>query len=248
MRILLCLLCCTYTVLAEAQTTYISNVSILDVEKQKIISNATVEINGNVITAVTTKTKKPATGATLIDGTGKFLMPGLTDSHIHFSQTGGLYTRPDAINLRKYMPYEKEIEWSHENMDEVLKRYVQSGITSVIDVGSTPNFLKLRDKFRNATYAPAVYMTGPLITSYEPEAFKNLGNDEPFNLVATPADGIKMVQQQLPYHPDFIKIWYILDEGADKEAAARKFFPVAKAIIDEAHKNNLKVKSNHLTN
>ena len=224
-----------------AQITYIKNVTYLDVEKQKLVSNTTVGITGNMITIVSTKPVKgiPA-NANIIDGTGKFLMPGMTDAHVHFSQSGGLYTRPDAINLKKYMPYEKDIEWGHINMEDALRRYLQNGITSVIDVGSTPNFLKQRDKFKDKHFAPSMYMTGPLITSYEPDAFKKLGDDEPFSLVATEEEGRKMVQQQLPYHPDFIKIWYIA-QGTDKEAAARKFLPTAKAIIEEAHKNNLKV-------
>lgn len=51
-----------------------------------------------------------------------------------------------------------------------------------------------------------------------------------------------MVQEQLPYHPDFIKIWYIIKKDtSNSEVAARKYLPVIKAIIDEAHNNNLKV-------
>ena len=58
----------------------------------------------------------------------------------------------------------------------------------------------------------------------------------------TPEDGIKGVQEELPYHPDFIKIWYIVSQNKDSvEVSARRFAPIAKAIIDEAHKHNLKV-------
>ena len=241
MRIIICFLCCIISVLGKAQKIFISNVTVIDVEKQKLLPNATVEIDGNNIASISTKKKTvlPA-DAIVIDGTGKFLMPGMTDAHVHFSQSGGLYTRPDAINLKKYMPYEKDIDWGHANMEDVLRRYLQNGITSVIDVGSTTNYLQQRNNFKDKTYAPKIYMTGPLITSYEPDAFKKLGNDEPFSLVATEEEGRKMVQQQLQYHPDFIKIWYIAD-GKDKAEAARKFLPVAKATIDEAHQHNLKV-------
>ncbi len=227
--------------LSPDKKTYIQNVTLVDVENQKLVQNATVGITGLMITSISTKTKTTIpSDATVIDGTGKFLIPGLTDAHIHFFQSGGLYTRPDAIDLRKHMPYEKEIEWTHRNMNDALKRYIRTGITSVIDVGATRNFLQLRDKFKGKSYAPAIYMTGPLLTSYEPAAFKNLGNDEPFNLVTNEEEGRKMVQDQLPYKPDFIKIWYIA-LGNNKEEAARKFLPTARAIIDEAHKNNLKV-------
>ncbi len=225
-----------------AAKTVITNVILVDVEKQQLLPNTTVEITGKTITAITQKINPPTTAnATVIDGGGQYLMPGLTDAHIHFFQSGGLYTRPDVLDVSKHMPYEKEIEWGHLNMKDVLKRNTMNGITTVIDVGATYNLLELRDKFKGKNFAPEVYMTGPLLTTNEPAVYKNLGKDEPFSLVTTEADGIKMVQQQLPYKPDFIKIWYILEEGKDKETSAKKFLPIVKAIINESHKHKLKV-------
>ena len=90
---------------------YITNVTVLDVVKQKLIPGQTVMIKDDIISNIQSskKIKLPA-DATVIDGTGKFLMPGLTDAHVHFFQSGGLYTRPDAIDFRKDKPYDKEIE------------------------------------------------------------------------------------------------------------------------------------------
>ena len=94
--------------------TYITNVTIVDVEKQKLIPEQTVVITGNIISGIqSSKGSKIPANATTVDGKGKFLMPGLTDAHVHFFQSGGLYTRPDAIDLRKYAPYENEVEWAH---------------------------------------------------------------------------------------------------------------------------------------
>lgn len=221
--------------------TYITNVTVLDVEKMKLLNRQTVVIDKDRISNVgsSEKIKVPA-GATVIDGTGKFLSPGLVDAHVHFFQSGGVYTRPDAIDLRKSKPYEKEIEWTHKNMEDFLRRYSKAGITTVVDVGATVSFLQQRDTFRTKHYAPAVYMTGPLLTTWQPAVFKNLKNDEPFMEMKTEEDARKYVQQQLPYKPDFIKIWYIvLDQNT--EAGARKSLPLVQAVIDEAHKNNLRV-------
>lgn len=222
--------------------TYITNVTVADVEKQKLVPNQTVIITNDLISKIqSSKTKIPA-NATVIDGKGKYLFPGLTDAHVHFFQNGGLYTRPDVINLRSEVPYEKEMKLAHQTMEDKLKRYLQNGITSVIDVGASYSYLKQRESFKNKNYAPSIYMTGPLLTTYEPEVYKNLKDEAPFSLVKTIDDGIKMVQEQLPYHPDFIKIWYIVGaDGLETEASARKNLPIIKAIIDEAHKNNLKV-------
>ena len=223
--------------------TYITNVSIADVEKQRWVPNQTVVIKDDRIVNIQKSSKiKIPESAIVINGTDKYVLPGLTDAHIHFFQSGGLYTRPDVIDLQKDMPYQKEIDYSHETMEEVLHRYLQNGITNVIDVGTTINFLKQRELFKNNDDVPSIYMTGPLLTTYEPSVYENLKDDEPFNLVKTVEDGINIVQEQLQYQPDFIKIWYIVGaDGLEKEASARKNLPIVKAIIDEAHKNNLKV-------
>lgn len=222
---------------------YIQNVSVADVIRKKMVPSQTVVVHNGVITTVKPgKQVKIPKNARVINGEGKFLIPGMTDSHIHFFQSGGLYTRPDALDLRKHVPYEKEISWGHDHMENLLQYYLKAGITSVIDPGATYHFLKLRDSLRKKENLPSVYMSGPLITTYEPEVFKNLGKNEPFKLSLTAEQAQKMVQEQLPYQPDFIKIWYIvLGDARQKEEQARKLEPVIKAAIDEAHKNHLKV-------
>src|SRR5688572_17849286 len=221
--------------------TYITHVNLLDVEKMKLLPDQTVVIGKDTIVNIGPSKKiKVPEGAQVIDGTGKYLTPGLVDAHVHFFQSGGLYARPDAIDLRKYQPYDKEVAWVHHNMEDFLRRYTRSGITTVVDVGSTINFLNQRDSFRTKSYAPSVYMTGPLLTTWEPAVYKNLKNDEPFYEMKTGEDARKYVQQQLPAKPDFIKIWFIvLDQ--DTDAGARKLLPLVQAVIDEAHKNNLRV-------
>lgn len=222
--------------------TYITNVTIADVEKQKLVSNQTVIITNDLISKIQSSKIKIPANATVIDGKGKYLLPGLTDAHVHFFQNGGLYTRPDVINLTNEFSYTKEMKLAHQTMEDKLRRYLQNGITNVIDVGASYSYLKQREDFKNKDYAPTIYMTGPLLTTYEPKAYENLKDEGPFSLVKNIDDGIKMVQQQLPHHPDFIKIWYIAGaDGLEPEASARKNLPIIKAIIDEAHKNNLKV-------
>lgn len=217
----------------------IRNVTIVDVENKKLLSPQDVLITNGSITAIGKNLKTTATAET-IDGTGKWLMPGLVDAHVHFFQSGGLYARPDAIDLRKYKPYQKEIDWVHQNMESFLRRYTSAGITTVIDVGATPNFLRQRDTFLNKNYAPAVYMTGPLLTTWEPNIFEHLDDDEPFYLMTTADEARRHVQKELLLKPDFIKIWYIV-LGSNIDSAARASLPLVQAAIDEAHKNGLRV-------
>lgn len=220
----------------------IKNSNLIDVEQKKILSGYSVLIvDGKIVQVDKDKNVKqlPA-GTTVIDGNGKYLGPGFTDAHVHFFQSGGLYARPDAIDLRKYRPYAEEIKWTKTHMDDLLRRYLSAGITSVIDVGATNNFLTQKDSFAGNTWAPLVRMTGPLLTTYVPAPFKNLGNDAPFAEMLTEENTRKSVRDQLPLNTDFIKIWYIVTDPV-VEKGARKNLPLVQAAIDEAHKNNKRV-------
>ena len=220
--------------------TYITHVNVVDVVNLKTETDETVVIaGGKIVNVGKSSSIDIPEKATVIDGTGKYLIPGLVDAHVHFFQSGGLYTRPDVIDLRKYKPYDKEIEWTHAHMEDFLRRYLAAGITTVIDPGSTINFLMQRDTFKNKTYAPDIYMTGPLLTTYEPDAYKGLGHEEPFYFMQTEEDARKHVDEELQYKPDFIKIWYITGNNVDSSARASSH--LVKAVIDEAHKHNLKV-------
>lgn len=219
----------------------IKNVNVIDVDNKKVLAGYNVvALEGKIISIDKDKTYKLPPGTEVIDGSGKYLVPGLTDAHVHFFQSGGLYTRPDVIDLRKNKPYDKELQWVHTNMEDLLRRYTSSGITSVIDVGASYNFLHQRDSFATKTYAPLIRMTGPLLTTYVPSPYKELGKESPFEMMLTEEGVRQSVRNQLPLHADFIKIWYIVTD-TDIEKGAKKNLSLVKAVIDEAHKNKLRV-------
>src|ERR1700712_4724927 len=90
------------TAQTQAQTL-IKNINLIDVDGQKIIPNQDVaSVNGKIIYTGKGRMYKLPPGTIVIDGSNKYLLPGLTDAHVHFFQSGGLFTRPDAIDLRKY--------------------------------------------------------------------------------------------------------------------------------------------------
>ena len=64
----------------DASVTAIRNVRLFD--GTKVIPTATVVFSNGVITAVGPSVKVPD-GATVIDGAGKTLLPGLIDAHTH---------------------------------------------------------------------------------------------------------------------------------------------------------------------
>jgi imidazolonepropionase-like amidohydrolase len=242
MKIKSLLLALLSAVAADAQT-YITHADVLDVNGEKILRDYTIVIRDGKIEQVAPSSKvKPAKGAEVIDAKGKWVMPGMVDAHVHFFQTGGIHTRPDAIDLRAYKPYEEELAWYKENLDDQLRRYLSCGITTVIDDGATLELLRQRDTFRTRHYTPRILMAGPLIsTNYMPRSFEVLDeHNAPFYNVTTPEEAVAMTQKQYPYAPDFIKIWYIVRNN-DKIADAQRNLPLVQATIREAKQNGYKV-------
>lgn len=232
---------CLFLLLAGAvfsqQTTWITNVTIVNTKDGKLQPAQTVVVQGEKIIQVlkyNVKTKIPDS-IKVVDGTGKFIMPGMVDGHIHFFQSGGLYTRPDGLNLGKVYPYEKDQQWIRDNHNDLMRRYLACGITTVADVGGPMSNYEVRKKNSENSNSPGAWVTGPLISTYQPPNLDK--KDPPIIKVNNEEEARELVRKQIPFKPDFIKIWYIVNPG--QKAAAT--LPIVKAAIDETHKNGLKV-------
>lgn len=219
----------------HAQQTFISNVNLVDVKTGKIIPGQSVIVTGEKIekAGAAKKIKQPA-GSQWIDGTGKYLMPGMTDAHIHFFQSGGLYTRPDVVDLRSKVPYEKEKAFGLNNAADYMNRYLRLGITTVIDVGGPMANFAIRDSISKTTLAPNILVTGPLFSMVDRPQF---GDDRPIIKITNQQEADSLFQKMLPLKPDFIKIWYI----ASPAMPAEKNFPLVKYIAEKTHANGLKL-------
>lgn len=212
----------------------VANGNLIDVETGRVREGISLLIENGLIRKIGKNLTAP-TGAVVVDARGKWLLPGLIDSHIHLFQSGGLYTRPDGFDLTKYRPYETERQWLRDNMGDLLRRYLACGITTVIDVGGPMYQFAYRDRYNQRPTSPQILLTGPLISTYQPTAFKI--DDSPIIKANTPDEAREMVRKQLPYKPDFIKIWFIIrGVGAGEQAQT-----MVQAAIDESHKAGLKV-------
>jgi imidazolonepropionase-like amidohydrolase len=219
------------------QITWITNVTIVNTKDGRLQPAQTVVVQGEKIIQVAkynAKTKIPDS-IQVIDGTGKFIMPGMVDGHIHFFQSGGLYTRPDGLNLGKVYPYEKDQQWIKDNHNDLMRRYLACGITTVADVGGPMSNYDVRKKNSENSNSPMAWVTGPLISTYQPPNLDK--KDPPIIKVNNEEEARELVRKQIPFKPDFIKIWYIVNPGQKAEAT----LPIVKAAIDESHKNGLKV-------
>jgi imidazolonepropionase-like amidohydrolase len=204
----------------------------------RALQNAVVIIRGNRIQSVgpAAEVEVPQ-GAQVIDASGKFIIPGLIDGHIHFFQSGGLYTRPDGLDLRARVPYDQEIAWIRANMEDLFRRYLRCGVTTVVDMGGPMWNFDVRQQARDSAAAPRVFVAGPLIASYQPAALQTA--DLPIIKVTSVDQALALARKQLARKPDLMKIWYVVSKKA--ALSPRAFFPVAKAVADLAHQHGLPV-------
>ncbi len=234
MKMRLALLCCFLTVQLSAQPLLLEHGRVIDVERGEVLSGQSVLIEGGKIRAVGKNLEAPA-GVERIDVSGKYIMPGLVDAHIHLFQSGGIYTRPDAIDLRQVVPYEAERAWLRDQAGDMLQRYLAAGITTVVDVGGPLYNYPIRDAQNGDPATATVFLTGPLVSTYQPEEFQV--DDPPIVKVNDAEEARALVRQQLPYRPDFIKIWYIVGRGQ----TAADNLPIVQATIEESHRHGLRV-------
>jgi hypothetical protein len=118
----------------------ILNVNLIPLTTADVRPAQTVIIRGGRIseTGPAGKTLAPQ-GALRIDGTGRYLMPGLFDSHVHF--------QPDEITNRAF-----------------LTLFLVNGVTSVLNLYGTPVHLKLRAAVdRDEIPGPQIFTSGPWV-------------------------------------------------------------------------------------
>jgi imidazolonepropionase-like amidohydrolase len=117
------------------------NVNVIPMDRERVLRGQTVLIEGARIAGI----GPPAyvripPGATIVDATGKFLIPGLAEMHAHIP--GG--DAPD------------------EAMERVLFLYVANGITTARGMLGHPRHLPLRDRLLTGQLlGPTLYTSGP---------------------------------------------------------------------------------------
>jgi len=190
----------------------------------------TVVVDGDrIVAAGPSATVHAPPGARAIDGRGKWLIPGLVDSHVHFFQSANPFTRPDVIDFTDIVPYAQEVARNKVRLPVTFQIWLASGVTSVIDDGGPMWNFTVRDEAQHSTAAPRVEVAGPLISIISRHPLDL--DDPPIVECKTPDDARALVAKELPHHPDFIKAWFIHEPTGDLAAEAA----IVHAAADAAH-------------
>jgi len=202
----------------------------------QVLENSVVVTDGDRIAAVGTRKEMAVpTASKWIDCKGKFILPGYIDTHIHFFQSGDLFTRPDIVDLTKVRPYADEVAWIKAHLNDTLARYLRCGIASVVDVGGPFWNFEVRKIANSTAKAPRVAVAGPLISSVSRSQL-DLG-DPPIVKIDTPDQAREFVRKLAAQNPDLVKIWYIVD----KDHPVDSFRPIVRATVEESHARKLRV-------
>jgi len=107
-------------------TIAIVGATLIDGRGSAPVSDTTVIVaDGRIASIGSASSLRPPAGATVIDGKGKFVTPGLIDTNVHLSLYGGMGDRYET--LAKYHPRQKEI------VLEAAQNQLKYGVTTVRD-------------------------------------------------------------------------------------------------------------------
>ncbi|ASJ92403.1 hydrolase [Porphyrobacter sp. CACIAM 03H1] len=140
---------------APAPEVIFANVRVFDGTADQLSGPTTVVVRGNTIAAIGPDAAPASPDATVIDGTGQTLMPGLIDNHVHMmfnSLSPAQMAAPD-------MSLEKIVQLSAEQSRAMLLR----GFTAVRDVGG-PSFMLKRLIDSGKVMGPRIWPSGPMIS------------------------------------------------------------------------------------
>lgn len=116
----------------------IQSVNVVPMDSERILENQTVVIRDGRITAIGSKIK-PGKNALIVNGQGKYLIPGLAEMHAHV---------PPIDDLAP--------------MKDVLFLFAANGITTIRGMLGHPKHLELRSKVQSGEIiGPRFFTTGP---------------------------------------------------------------------------------------
>ncbi len=136
---------------AEPQRLVLRDSAVFDTTTGKMLPQRTLVIAGGKITAIGTR-EEPATfsdGARVVDASGKYVIPGLIDAHVHL------------VHLA---------DRTHVTGDEFLPLFLAAGVTSVRSAGDAivAEVGIARYAALHPEYCPRVFLASPLIDGERP--------------------------------------------------------------------------------
>lgn len=173
-----------------ASTLDIDDVTVIDMKGGPPLTHRSVIVHGHRILAIVgpeEREKASRVQAVLIDGKGKFLIPGLWDMHVH-------------MVFGEWFPRGKEV---------TLPLFIANGVTGVRDMGGELEVLQQwrKDISTGKMLGPRIVMSGPMLDGPHPRFPSSIA-------IKTPEDGRRAVEDLKQRGADFIKLQSLIPRDA----------------------------------
>lgn len=129
------------TLTGQTNVTAFQNVTVIPMDTEQVLEGQTVVVrDGRIAEVGDAASITVPEGATVVDGSGKFLLPGLAELHAHIPTPQG----------------------GAEAVEQTLFLYLAGGVTTIRGMLGHPSHLELREQSaRNEIIAPRIYTSGP---------------------------------------------------------------------------------------
>src|SRR2546427_4813314 len=186
-----------------------------------VIENSAFVVTGNQISQVGRKGEvRLPSGGTRVDLTGKTVMPALIDAHVHMGYRRGL-----DFSTNNY---------TRENLSDILDRFAYHGVAAILEAGTARSDLPY--ELRSNPPPGALYLTAGRGFGMPNGGPGGPMRDSAYG-VTTEQEARADVRELAAKKTNMVKIW-VDDRGGTVEKLHPNLY---RAIIDEAHKNNMRV-------
>jgi imidazolonepropionase-like amidohydrolase len=213
----------TFIFSAQAQVTVLRHVTLIDGNGGAPRHDVALIIDGEKIRGITDGKVEPPKGTTVVDLSGKTIMPEIINAHGHLGLVRG--TKMSAANYTK------------DNVERHLLQYQDYGVGAVLVMGTDhDDVYGWRDESHNGTLPGAlIYTAGRGFGVPNGLPPLSMGTDLVYR-PTTADEARKDVDELAQHHPDIVKLW--LDDFWGQYPKMKP--EIYAAIIDEAHKQHLR--------
>jgi imidazolonepropionase-like amidohydrolase len=205
---------------AQAQTLY-EGARLITGDGQVIENSAFVVVNGAIAQVGRQGEVSMPAGGSRVNLTGKTVMPTLIDAHVH-------------MGYRKGLDFSQN-NFTRENLTDILQRFAYWGVAAILEAGTSRGELSYELR-ANPPPNAALFRTAGKGFGMPNAGPGGVMRDSAYG-VTTEEEARADVRELAAKHADMIKIW-VDDRGGTVEKLKPNLY---RAIIDEAHKNNIHV-------
>jgi imidazolonepropionase-like amidohydrolase len=186
--------------------------TLVDGTGEPVVADSVVILRDGRIECAGSRDDCPiAAGVGGVDVAGRWMTPGLIDTHVHFSQTGWADGRPDFIDVRDEHPYAEVIAERRRAPEPFYRAWLCSGVTAVFDVGGYPWTWRLGEETEADSEAPHVAAAGPLLSTLD--FWLNLPAERQFIHLADEQAARDGAAYLAAGGADAVKVWFIRHDG-----------------------------------